>query len=628
MYLHEVEISAGHIYRVNANVDGDTGLWNGQSVDDIARDPGLYGTWSKSAERVTLRIRGEHRASPFIPMSGGLTDSAARSIANSFISGFPGRIPDLSHPIIVTNADMDAYGLFSVTAELSWPIPSIVPVVADQQRFTDVEVEFSSQESLPTMASMTATGGPLHGHSVASATLLAYAIVPSLSARMDEFGLLNGHVTWRIPKGFTKGWVKVGYDEEAPVWKKWGWNQVESSDTTSGILPGTSTGTLKVTTSPVASVWTATNGSLSVTSASGVAVTVPAGTYSISFPTVEGQTITATITGVSVSAGENVERTATREYSAGSINNPFVVEAIDFENRTIELDDASEGSFDDILIEDDYYVLGENMEAAGKVYLAVVNDEIELVEVDPNAVEAASGTADDPIHVAEINSDLTKVKLYEEDNGTEVVSSSWTSVSNGCYYVLWEGDGAGTLYVAASGVLSAVTSSASAFDVSVGVSAPNNLPSIFTTGSDGFQTIAGIGGDFSSDAYIFEKQVAMDWNEYGLVDYVITVQGEKNPYYGTNGDGIRWSSESGEGRYRFIPNHTNSHASSNTGFVYLILSFTTTWIRGFKSVSAATGAATRAVQNSPNSHRTSAHVQKHGHWWVVVVEDTSHSRSR
>ena len=206
--------------------------------EDAGNGEGLWGTWGKSADRVTLRIRGDYQEEPIFPTLAGLTDSAVSGLVADFL-GTGESEPD-GTPIVTTTADMDAYGLFTVSAEITWHKSRIIVSIHPHRRWVDVEVAFYGCADIPGYPSSGASSADLAATSpsIAQADVVTGSyITASLSVRGDEFGTLYGEVVYRVPVRSKAGWTKLTENSDEVVYRFWGWNQAETGGKSGNNVP-------------------------------------------------------------------------------------------------------------------------------------------------------------------------------------------------------------------------------------------------------------------------------------------------------------------------------------------------------------------------------------------------------
>ncbi|MBR6021668.1 MAG: hypothetical protein IK066_04535 [Kiritimatiellae bacterium] len=338
----------------------------------VGNGGGLAGTWSRSAERLTLRIRGDYQVSPPFPVAGAASVAGILALAQPFRGSAPeGASPVWDRPVMTSSADMDAYGLFSVTAEIAWPVPQVARHAHAHDRYIDIDFSFSNRSAVPTAAEL--GGGGL------SDALSAYAVLASGGVpRKNEFGLLDGSGTWRIPRTRLTGWIRVRNDGgENPVYRCRGWNLPgDAQRAGSASVPSAATCTVKVTvTLPVSGGRFEVDGEGYV---SGTDVRLPAGTHTVSFPAVPGY--------VAPAAFQTQGGTYTRAYSAipGSAGAPVEAFRIDAargvwwpEAESEWADECDEGGF---------------YRSGGVLYRFDGEDFVVVAESAAQAVDAQEGT--------------------------------------------------------------------------------------------------------------------------------------------------------------------------------------------------------------------------------------------
>lgn len=184
----------GTIYRANAQIDPETGLWSGKETRDDARTPALYSTTSRTAERVTVTTKGEHQKNPETAGASKPTGTAAKGT-----------------PTVEAAADMDPYGLWSTQRREMWPVERITATAdTSHPKWDEVEVSAANVDAVPKMdsACKAASYSP-------NAQLGRYAVLTGMSVRGNEFGLLDVSASWRIPKAVAETVSTVARSAEA-----------------------------------------------------------------------------------------------------------------------------------------------------------------------------------------------------------------------------------------------------------------------------------------------------------------------------------------------------------------------------------------------------------------------------
>ena len=718
----------GHIYRVNAAVNPEDGTWNGQEVDDQARTPPLFGTWSRSAERWTLRIRGEHQTAPLFQTASRTTTGDILAMAAGIGAAFPGEQPLTSNPILVGNVDMDSYGMFSVSVEISFPIPQLLAVSHAHRRYIDIDVAFENQEAVPTLDDAVD-----EGHSPSNAWVVGFEQVAAFSARLNEFGLMNGSMTWRLPRAEAFGWCKVNNDAENPAWRYWAWNQVGDWQPVSGGGGGAAaaTGTVLVKSSPagIGAFFTLSKQNVGTwTFPCGTQVEVPAGTYSLSYTAPDGYAASSG-NAASVTVGEGGSATVTAGFNAieGGIADPYEIVPVYIDTANggwLEDGDLSNADPNDSV----YCVTGKLIDSSGnestvtgKYYLYDGDiTEIDVVEASYLDTDNAAYSTDpdyeegDPLTPCEsdkwytspnydymyfdgeeffghggsdnvvyfdVENGKTGIKsnenrftantYYFTDDGITVTNYHWTGTAlevvsprvpqggsgdpipvtaaavgrttvtrvgasdaeaavPGLLYALASGADAGKLRAlsAVTGLMAECTATAAPESAGGGFidggAVPSPQSSIFGTTSGGIKHVTGISDPTvtPTDKYILTTEFHFEFNEFGLVDVTATVQGEANPYYGTGGSGVTYTSGKSRERDIFVNNASGLHGT--TGYYQGIRDETTTTLRAFKTFAEARSAANSAVpQNLSSNKAVENSISRHGKWWVLTTTETT-----
>lgn len=388
------QATAGTIIRLNFNVDPETGLYSGQVVTDTAKPSAIYGTWSRSADRWTLRIRGEHCAAPLFPRASQTATADILALAAGIGAPFPGPAPSLSNPVLVSNADMDQYGLFSVTAEVSFPIAQLLAVAHAHRRYIDIDVSFGNRASVPTLDEAKTAANPPSGG------IAGFEVVASFSARQNEFGLLDGSMTWRLPLAEKFGWCRVSSDEENPAWRYWAWNQNGDWSPSGGETPA-ATGTLLVKSSPrdIGAFFTVSKQGLGEWSfPCGTTVTLPAGTgYALSYTAPDGYTAPA---GIGFTISDGVDTVLAGNFAAieGGIAAPVAALYVRPQDNVALLEDELE----DCPVDTWYFLKGVYIDADGErsvregEYFYDDLSEAGVIEVAWADFEGGTGYSTDP----------------------------------------------------------------------------------------------------------------------------------------------------------------------------------------------------------------------------------------
>lgn len=576
----EHQDTPGVIVRVNGSIDPDTGLWSGQRVVDTTRDSGLYGTWSVRADSVTLRVRGEHREAPLFPLLSGTTVAAIKALADDFVNAtastdeqkaaaLAAAVALCDHPAMTSTADMDQYALFSVSAEITFPVASLVATVRRQKRQVELVANYSNYAAEPTWAQAVAALPTADATFVGALDLLDYALEDGGAPRKNEFGLLDGTVTWRIPV----------------------------QDSTAG------------------------NGGGLV------------GTW-----------------------GKSAERITIRirgDYQESPIF-PTLTTLTDSAIETIAADFAQDWD-------------GTETESSKKQALST---KLSALGVETACVPSVTTTADmDPYGLfsvtAEISWSVKRVRVSLHGH------RRWVDVEvafHGCAAIpTWDSVHTGTGATATNSLI------ANEANVNSGdVVSEKHITASLSVREDEFTTLAGevvyrvplkefkdwkkivdatdeevwrcwgwnqaesgeTNSPFSSGELnktktdtsnvLYTHRIDVDFNEFGLVDYVVTATGEKAPYNaGSLGSAFKSGKE--PDRYRFVHNHTPSALNSSEGYIELV--HTTHWTKlgCFSSLDSAQTAASAAVNEQDGGEGVTTSIGRHGRWYTLAVSITNHS---
>ena len=136
-------------------------------------------------------------------------------------------------------------------------------------------------------------------------------------------------------------------------------------------------------------------------------------------------------------------------------------------------------------------------------------------------------------------------------------------------------------------------------------------PVLFASSSGGSLSLPKItltGFDLTVHSY------QLDYNEFGLVDWVCTAEGEKNPW---GSGGVTYSGGKTRERYVFVNN------SNNSGYWKGTSDTTVVTVRGFARMSEAASAASDAVARKSANQTVENHISKHGRWYVLTTHVTT-----
>lgn len=120
---------------------------------------------------------------------GGNTHRGGRTAGNAT----PTMMPD--YAVGELRKELDEFGLWTCDFRVTVPASVVLAHANEREKFTDVEAVASNAEAVPTLDGVTAAARLSYPQELA-----AYAVLTGLSVRINEFGLADATLSWRVPK--------------------------------------------------------------------------------------------------------------------------------------------------------------------------------------------------------------------------------------------------------------------------------------------------------------------------------------------------------------------------------------------------------------------------------------------